>query len=112
MPPEHRFPHYHSFVHETANWLGFSYDETSPEWVHPAMHLVLLLAPALLAISAATLLGRSLRLRLARSSASLVTPTTLSIAGLDRNLITHIVRTTRRQQLFLLLLSLSLLPVL
>ncbi|WP_254695706.1 ABC transporter transmembrane domain-containing protein [Leisingera sp. NJS204] len=112
MPPEHRFPHYHSFAHETANWLGFSYGETSPEWVHPAMHLVLLLAPALLAISAATLLGRALHLRLARSSASLVPPTAVSIAGLDRNLITHIARTTRRQQFFLLLLSLSLLPVL
>ncbi|MEX0303495.1 MAG: hypothetical protein AB3N24_13850, partial [Leisingera sp.] len=72
MPPEHSFPHYHSFAHETADWLGFSYDETSPEWVHPAMHLVLLLAPALLAVSVATLLGRALHIRLSQPSASLV----------------------------------------
>ena len=112
MPPEHRFPHYHSFAHRAANWLGFSYDETSPEWVHPVMHLVLLLAPALLAISAARLLGRAVHLRLARSTSRPVTHTTVSIIGLDRNLISHILQTTRRQQFFLLFLSLSLLPVL
>ncbi|MEX0303397.1 MAG: ABC transporter transmembrane domain-containing protein, partial [Leisingera sp.] len=87
-------------------------DETSPEWVHPAMHLVLLLAPALLAVSVATLLGRALHIRLSQPSASLVTPASRPIAGLDRNLITHIVWTTRRQQIYLRLLSLSLLPVL
>ncbi|WP_245596940.1 ABC transporter transmembrane domain-containing protein [Leisingera aquimarina] len=112
MPPEHTSPHYHSFALETANWLGFRYGETSPEWVHPAMHLVLLLAPALLAVCAATLLGRVLHLRLSHSTASLVKPTNDHFAGLDCNLIAHIVRTTRRQQFFLLLLSLSLLPVL
>ncbi|WP_260006515.1 ABC transporter transmembrane domain-containing protein [Leisingera sp. M527] len=112
MPAEQSFLELFSFVHGVANWLGFRLNEASPEWLHPAMHLVLLLAPALLAVSAAALLGRALHLRLARSSASLANSMTVSVAGLDRNLVTHIVRTTRRHQFSLMLLSLSLLPVL
>ncbi|WP_241482240.1 ABC transporter transmembrane domain-containing protein [Leisingera sp. ANG-Vp] len=112
MTAEHPLPHYHSFAHEAAKRLGFSYDETSPEWVHPAMHLVLLLAPALLAVFAGYLLIRAFRLRRRPPSASQALPASGSVAGLDRNLLAHIVRTTRRQQFPLLVLSLSLLPVL
>lgn len=112
MPAEHVIPEYHSFAHEAARWLGFNYDESAPEWLHPAMHVVLFLTPTLLAVSTLTLLVSAFRSDRKKPMVQRECHDRQPIAGLESNLIAHVVRTTLAQQLYLLALSLSLLPVL
>ncbi|WP_343211375.1 ABC transporter transmembrane domain-containing protein (plasmid) [Aliisedimentitalea scapharcae] len=105
------FPEFHTLAHSVAGWLGTDYDSGAPDWVHPLMHLILVLAPSLLMMSLLALVIRGLR-RLhqhheKRDPRHRRRP---RIGGLDRNLLTQILRGTRRRQVGLLLLSLSLMP--
>lgn len=107
---EIKIPELHSLAHQAAAWLGADYDSAAPDWVHPLMHLILVLAPSLLAISVVALTLREIRWRRSRRAARRQGRPPAMIAGLDRNLFAQILRSSRRQQAGLLLLSLSLMP--
>lgn len=36
------------FVHNVSAAFGYDYNDATPDWVHPFIHLILVLAPALL----------------------------------------------------------------
>lgn len=112
MSHEQRVPPLHSIAHDAAAWLGFPYDKTAPDWMHATLHLILVVAPALLVACTLAIIVRALfhrsRLPVVEAAPKPMRP----VNGLDRNLMSHIVRTTRVQQLYLLVLSLSLMPVL
>ena len=40
---------YHVFVHIVSSAIGYDYHDSTPDWVHPFIHLILVVAPALLA---------------------------------------------------------------
>ena len=40
--------HYHAYVHDAASALGYEYGDTSPEWIHPFIHMIVVLTPVLL----------------------------------------------------------------
>lgn len=104
-------PEFHSLAHDAAAALGFSYDSTAPAWLHPMMHLVLVLAPALLAVTLAVQAAWMLRRRLRAARAAGAAEQDQdggAWAGLPR----QILRTTGRQQMFLVLLSLTAMPIL
>ena len=103
---------FHSLAHRMATWLGADYDSAAPDWVHPLMHLILVLAPTIFAITILTVVFRKLRSLLQFQSINKRDDLYSEISGLDRNLFSQILRTTRRQQAGLLLLSLSLMPLL
>lgn len=104
-------PELHTLAHWAAGWLGTDYDSRAPAWVHPLMHLILVLAPALLLVSVFVLLLHGLRLAFQRRERHRPRPRKRRrIGGLERNLLTQILRGTQRQQAGLLLLSLSLMP--
>ena len=101
-------PELHRLAHGAADWLGADYDIGAPAWVHPLMHLILVLAPSLLLLAVLVLLIRAIRQAHAnRAPRPAAAP---PVAGLEPNLLTQILRSTRRPQLGLLLLSLSLMP--
>lgn len=104
-------PEFHTLAHDAAAALGFSYDSSAPAWLHPMMHLVLVLAPALLAatlaVQAAMLLRRRLQVVPAPDRAALGQASSIR-ASLPR----HILRATGRQQVALVLLSLAAMPIL
>ncbi|WP_260084245.1 ABC transporter ATP-binding protein [Phaeobacter inhibens] len=104
-------PKFHSLAHDAAAALGFSYDSSAPAWLHPVMHLVLVLAPALLAatlaVQAALLLRRHLR--------AVVSPDHAipgQAVGIRASLPRHILTATGRQQAVLVVLSLTAMPTL
>ena len=39
---------YHVLVHDVSALFGYDYNDTTPDWVHPFIHLILVLAPGLL----------------------------------------------------------------
>lgn len=39
---------YHVLVHDVSALFGYDYNDTTPDWVHPFLHLILVLAPGLL----------------------------------------------------------------
>jgi len=105
------FPELHTLAHWAAGWLGTDYDSGAPAWVHPLMHLILVLAPSLLLVSLLALVFQGLRqLRRNREQRGPRRRTPPRIGGLERNLLRQILRGARRQQAGLLLLSLSLMP--
>jgi ABC-type multidrug transport system fused ATPase/permease subunit len=101
----------HSLTHDAAGAFGFWYDDTAPGWLHPVMHLVLVLAPALLVLTLAGQAAWLLRQRFLRRAAPF-TPPQLPAGGLEPGLPRHILRTTGKQQTVLVLLSLSAMPIL
>ncbi|WP_259964782.1 ABC transporter ATP-binding protein [Leisingera aquaemixtae] len=104
-------PELHSLAHDAAAALGFNYDSTAPAWLHPMMHLVLVLAPALLAVTLAAQAVWLLRRRLQAAPAAGAAEQGLdggAWAGLPR----QILRTTGRHQMVLVLLSLTAMPIL
>ncbi|MCU9840248.1 ABC transporter ATP-binding protein [Ruegeria sp. WL0004] len=105
------FPELHTLAHWAAGRLGTDYDMGAPAWVHPLMHLILVLAPSLLFVSILALLFHAARQALQRHERrGPRRQTPARIGGLERNLLRQILRNTRRQQVGLLLLSLSLMP--
>lgn len=112
MPVELPIPQYHSLAHQAANYFGYSYDETAPDWVHPTLHLVLVLAPVLLVSSFAFLTVRGLYFRVKQVRATKDDQLRYRVAGLRVNLISQILLNTRQRQICLLVISLSLMPLL
>ncbi|MDC0659795.1 ABC transporter ATP-binding protein [Leisingera sp. SS27] len=104
-------PEFHTLAHDAAAALGFSYDSSAPAWLHPMMHLVLVLAPALLAATLAVHAAMLLRRRHQAASAN-VRPPVLNAAGNWPSLPRQIMRATGKQQAALVLLSLTAMPIL
>ncbi|WP_245597352.1 6TM ABC transporter family protein [Leisingera caerulea] len=104
-------PEFHTLAHDAAAALGFNYDSTAPAWLHPMMHLVLVLAPAMLAVTLAAKAAWLLRRRLQAAPAAGAAEQGQdggAWAGLPR----QILRTTGRHQMVLVLLSLTAMPIL
>ncbi len=101
---------YHAVVHDVTIAFGYNYNDTTPDWIHPFLHLILVLAPAFLIGVSTYLVTQSIlkywrRLRL-------VEPRPVSIRGLDASLFSSVLRYSRKQQTFMILLSLIALPIL
>ncbi|MBY6142137.1 ABC transporter ATP-binding protein [Leisingera daeponensis] len=101
----------HTLTHDAAGAFGFWYDETAPGWLHPVMHLVLVLAPALLVLTLAAKAVWLLRRRFLRRAASFAPPQ-FPAGGLEPGLPGLILRTTGQHQTVLVLLSLTAMPIL
>ncbi|MBY6059772.1 ABC transporter ATP-binding protein, partial [Leisingera daeponensis] len=101
----------HTLTHDAAGAFGFWYDDTAPGWLHPVMHLVLVLAPALLVLTLAAKAVWLLRRRFLRRAASFAPPQ-FPAGGLEPGLPRHILRTTGQHQTVLVLLSLTAMPIL
>ncbi|MCB4458317.1 ABC transporter ATP-binding protein [Leisingera sp. McT4-56] len=103
-------PEFHTLAHDAAAALGFSYDSTAPAWLHPMMHLVLVLAPALLASTLAVQAALLLRRRFQAPAADPAAQE--QAAGIWASLPRYILRATGRQQAALVVLSLTAMPIL
>ncbi|WP_448325935.1 ABC transporter ATP-binding protein [Sulfitobacter sp. M13] len=101
---------YHVFVHNVSAAFGYDYNETTPDWVHPFLHLILVIAPALLTGVAAYLLINGL-LRFWRRT-KLAEPRLEPIRGLDPGLFSSVLRYSKNQQALMIVLSLIAMPIL
>lgn len=101
---------YHAVVHSVSYSFGYDYNDATPDWVHPFIHLVLVLAPALL-VSVGTYLSIRGVLKFCRRERT-ISPQLKPIRGLDIGLFDSVLRYTRKQQALMILLSLIALPIL
>jgi ABC-type multidrug transport system fused ATPase/permease subunit len=101
---------YHVFVHSVSYAIGYDYHDATPDWVHPFIHLILVLAPALLVSVGTYLIVRGLLNFWRRQS--VVSSPLGSIRGLDTGLFSSVLRYSKKQQVLMILLSLIALPIL
>lgn len=101
---------YHMLVHNVSSAFGYQYDDATPDWVHPIIHLILVLAPALLTGVAGYLIVHGV-LKFWRRQKR-VQPRPEFIRGLDTSLLGSVLRHARKQQAFMILLSLIAMPIL
>lgn len=101
---------YHVFVHSVSSAIGYDYHDSTPDWVHPFIHLILVVAPALLAgVSAFLVINGCLKFwRREKPIKSRQEP----IRGLDASLFGSVLRYTKKQQALMIVLSLTALPIL
>lgn len=101
---------YHRIVHNLSVIFGYRYDGAAPDWIHPFIHLILVLAPAVLSVvvSYLTIIGA---LRYFRRPKSIRTGFT-AIRGLKAGLFSSVLRHTKKQQVSMIMLSLIALPIL
>jgi len=101
---------YHLLVHDVAAAFGYDYNDVTPDWVHPLIHLILVLAPALLITVGSYLAIRGiLKLWKDRSTPEFHPE---PIRGLERSLFSTVLRYSRRQQALMILVSLIAMPIL
>lgn len=101
---------YHELVNKVTVLVGYQYDDSAPEWIHPFIHLILVLAPALLGLVIIYLIVSAAQRFWERRH--LVEPVQRSVRGLDQSLISTILRYSARQQVLMIALSLSVMPIL
>ncbi|MFT5796992.1 MAG: ABC-type multidrug transport system fused ATPase/permease subunit [Candidatus Azotimanducaceae bacterium] len=101
---------YHVFVHSVSSAIGYDYHDATPDWVHLFIHLILVLAPALL-VSVGTYLTMRGMLNFWRRE-SVISPPLDAIRGLDTGLFSSVLRYSKKQQALMILLSLIALPIL
>ena len=101
---------YHVFVHSVSSAIGYDYHDATPDWVHPFIHLILVLAPTLLVSVGTYLIVRGLLNFWNRQR--VVSPKINPIRGLDTGLLCSVLRYSRKQQTLMILLSLIALPIL
>jgi len=101
---------YHLFVHDVAAMFGYEYSDATPEWMHPFIHVILVLAPSFLVIVGTYGIIAGLLKLLRRTR--LKEPRSEAIRGLDNSLFSSILRHSRRQQVQMTGLSLLALPIL
>lgn len=102
--------HYHAYVHDAASALGYEYNDSSPGWIHPFIHLIVVLTPVLLTGLAVYLTATRL-VRWRQKSRNQVCQSA-SVRGLYPNLTRSVFRYTRKQQAILVALSLIAMPIL
>ncbi len=102
--------HYHAYVHDAASVLGYEYGDSAPEWLHPFIHLIVVLTPVLVTAVAIYLIA-TFTVRRRKRSRTDADPFS-SVRGLYPNLSRSVLRYTRRQQAMLTTLSLVAMPIL
>ncbi|AEI96493.1 ABC transporter transmembrane domain-containing protein [Roseobacter litoralis] len=101
---------YHDVFHKISATFGYHYHESTPDWVHPFLHLILVLAPALLTAVTGFLTIRFILKQWRRPR--VVTPQRDWIRGLDPRLFNAVLRHSRKQQALMITLSLIAMPIL
>lgn len=105
-------PELHSLTHRAAEWLGFYYDDGTPDWVHVIMHLILVYGPVFLMLTVFVMSARRMFLRSKRRFHRTPVRRRPGRADFGGSLFALILRPTLPQQLCQLALSLSLMPLL
>ncbi len=101
---------YHIFVHDVSSAFGYDYNDATPDWVHPFIHLILVLAPALLTGVLAYLIAQGFTRFWFREKS--VKPRLESIRGLDPGLFSSVLRHSKKQQALMIVMSLIAMPIL
>lgn len=101
---------YHDLVHKVSAAFGYQYTESVPDWIHPFIHLILVLAPALLVAVVSYLTLRFVFKHWRRPRK--VEPQKEWIRGLDPRLFSSVLRHSRKQQALMIALSLVAMPIL
>ena len=101
---------YHLFVHDVSAVFGYDYNDATPDWIHPFIHVILVLTPALLIALCIYLIARSVLKFWRRAGVSAFQPE--PIRGLDAGLFSTVLRYSRRQQALMILLSVTAMPIL
>jgi ABC-type multidrug transport system fused ATPase/permease subunit len=104
------FARYHVLVHDLTSFFGYQYDETAPDWIHPFIHLIFVLAPAMLCAVAVYFVIHTC-LRLVRSQKPFI-PKLQPVRGLDASLFQTVLRYSKKQQALMIMLSVIALPIL
>lgn len=101
---------YHVLVHDTAALFGFEYTDAVPDWMHPFVHIILMLAPALLiSVVSFLMLRGALRLWQCQISSP---PQVALLRGLEASLFLTVWRYSRRLQVMMIVVSLITMPIL
>lgn len=100
----------HDLLHLVAGLIGSRLGETTPDWLHPALHVVLIWTPLALAALLTLYLGRLIGAALARRLRP--RPAPLSSSELPARLRSFILRFSRRDQIALTGLGLLSMPIL
>lgn len=101
---------YHAFVHTVSAAFGYDYNDATPDWVHPFIHLILVLAPSFL-ITVASYLTVRIILRYWQRERT-PKPQQRWIRGLDPSLFSSVLRHSKRQQVIMFILSMIAMPIL
>ena len=101
---------YHVFVHNVSAAFGYDYNDATPDWVHPFIHLILVLAPALLISVGSYLAIRGILKLWKYRSTPAIHPE--PIRGLEGSLFSTVLRYSRRQQALMIVVSLIAMPIL
>ena len=101
---------YHDLLHDFTVFVGYQYDETAPDWIHPFIHVIFVLVPAMLVSVVVYLIIIGILRRLSRKNVYVPQPQT--VRGLDASLFKTVLKYTRKQQVLMILLSLVAMPIL
>ncbi len=101
---------YYVVVHDLVLFFGYPYDDTVPDWIHPIIHLIFVLAPALLLGVVLSFLFRALLGWLQHKERPDPRPST--VRGLDSSLFKAVLRYSKKQQALMIILSLVAMPIL
>lgn len=97
-------------LHDFTAFVGYQYDETAPDWIHPFIHVIFVVVPAMLVSVVLYLIITGILRRLSRKNIYIPQPQT--IRGLDTSLFKTVLQYTRKQQVLMILLSLVAMPIL
>ena len=101
---------YHALVHDVSAAFGYDYNDATPDWVHPFIHLILVLAPSFLIAVASYLTIRIILRYWKREKAP--KPQQQWIRGLDPGLFSAVLRHSKKQQALMFVLSMIAMPIL
>ncbi len=103
---------YHEFLHWIVHQLGHHLGESSPEWLHPIFHIVLIWAPLALIIVLSVWFIRVVRQRFEKKQQTRSPSDLIDIPGLPLGVVGFVLKYSPRQQLVLVILGLLSMPVL
>ncbi len=107
------FPKMETMIHATAEavlrFFGIALDDDVPQVLHALLHIVLIVGPALLSALAVYYLAR-LTKKFRSNSARRAEPF-IEVEGVERSLLAHVFARTQPRQIYLVILSLAVMPV-
>ena len=103
---------YYNLVHKIALLFGYQHDANAPDWFHPVLHFVILIAPTFLIIVVTYLFTKSFINYIRNKSKTPKVPYSGYIRGLDKNLFRFVFNTSKKQQVMLFIASLLAMPIL
>ena len=95
-----RFDTYHGFVHDVTELFGYQYDDTVPDWIHPFIHVIFVVVPAMLVSVVLYLIITGILRRLSQKNVCVPQPQT--VRGLDTSLFKTVLQYTRKQQVLMI----------